>query len=201
MIAIVDTGSGNLKSVAKALAHVGGTPVITRDPDQIVHASHVVVPGQGAFGDCARGLADGLGEAVREAIAKGTPYLGICLGMQVLFEGSDEDGGRARGLGVLAGRVVKLQAAPKIKLPHMGWNEILVRRLDPLWPSPPGSHAYFVHSFVCAPADPSVTVLEAEHGQKFCAAVRKDNVFACQFHPEKSQGVGLALLAAFVGNS
>jgi glutamine amidotransferase len=200
VIAIVDVCSGNLRSVERALAQVGGKPVVTRDADVVRRADKIVVPGQGAFGVFMRGLGErGLGEALREAIASGRPYLGICLGMQVLFDDSEEQGPCA-GLGVIAGRVVRLRPAdPRLKVPHIGWNKIAFHRRDPLLAGvAEGAHVYFVHSYHAVPADPSLVTLDAEHGVRLTAAVRRDNVFACQFHPEKSQAVGLRILRNFV---
>ncbi|HEY4243918.1 MAG TPA: imidazole glycerol phosphate synthase subunit HisH [Kofleriaceae bacterium] len=197
MIAIVDACSGNLRSVERALARAGGAPVITRDPDVVRRADKIVVPGQGAFGEFIRGLGErGLGEALREAIGDGRPYLGICLGLQVLFEASEESPGVA-GLGVLRGAVTKLAADGAVKVPHVGWNR--VHGADPLMRGiPDDSYFYFVHSYRAEPADGAA--LSTTHGVPFAAAVRRGNVFACQFHPEKSQGVGLALLANFVAS-
>jgi glutamine amidotransferase len=200
MIAVVDVCSGNLRSVERALAQVGGDVVVTRDPDVVRRADRIVVPGQGAFGVFMRGLGErGLGEALREAIAGGRPYLGICLGLQVLFDESEEQGPCA-GLGVIAGRVVRLRPAdPRLKVPHIGWNQLAFRRRDPLLAGiADGAHVYFVHSYHVVPADPSLVTLEAEHGVWLTAAVRQANVFACQFHPEKSQEVGLQILRNFV---
>jgi glutamine amidotransferase len=199
VIAILDACSGNLRSVQRAIEHVGGTVAIARDADTVRRADKLVVPGQGTFGMFMRGLAErGLGEAVRDAIARGTPYLGICLGLQVLFEHSDE--GDCAGLGVLAGRVTKLvPGAPQLKIPHMGWNRVAKRRDDPLLADvADGERVYFVHSYRVEPADRDAIVLEAEHGVTFCAAVRRGNLFACQFHPEKSQAVGARILRRFV---
>jgi glutamine amidotransferase len=194
VIAIVDVCSGNLRSVERALAHVGADVAITRDPDTVRRADKIVVPGQGAFGVFMRGLADrGLGEALREAIASRKPYLGICLGLQVLFEHSEE--GDCTGLGVLEGRVTRLRPTDsRLKIPHMGWNRVHGRApgIDD------GDHLYFVHSYRVEPSDRSVVALEAEHGERFCAAIQKEHLFACQFHPEKSQAVGLRLLRTFV---
>lgn len=200
MIAIVDVCSGNLRSVERALAQVGGEVVVTRDPDVVRRADKIVVPGQGAFGVFMHGLAErGLGEPLREAIASGRPYLGICLGLQVLFEASEEQEGCA-GLGVIPGRVIRLVTGEhRLKVPHMGWNQLAQLRPDPLLAGiAPGAHAYFVHSFHVVPADPALRVVEVDHGVPITAAIRKDNVFACQFHPEKSQAVGLQLLRNFV---
>jgi glutamine amidotransferase len=197
MIAVVDSGYGNLRSVEKALLHVGGEPRITSDPDVVRRADHVVVPGQGAFRDCVLGLRSrGLEEAVRESIAKGKPYLGICLGLQVLFDESEEQGPCA-GLGLLRGRVVRFRpSAHAIKVPHMGWNQ-LVRKSAWLGVEE-GAHAYFVHSYYVVPEDAGIVALTCDYDGEICAAVRKDNIFACQFHPEKSQAVGIALLGRFV---
>jgi glutamine amidotransferase len=196
VIAIVDVCSGNLRSVERALEHVGGEVVVTRDPDVVRRADKIVVPGQGAFGVFMRGLAErGLGEVLREAIAAGKPYLGICLGLQVLFEHSEE--GDVAGLGVLRGNVIRFRPSdPTLKIPHMGWNAVTKKR--PVAGLSDGDYVYFVHSYYVAPADPAIVALEATHGIAFCAAIQSANLFACQFHPEKSQGVGLGLLRTFV---
>jgi glutamine amidotransferase len=203
-LAVVDTGSGNLRSVEKALASAGGQATITSDPEVIARADKIVVPGQGAFGGCVAGLErDGgaLKQVVSETIARGKPYLGICLGLQILFEGSEEDPS-CRGLGVLPGKVVKFEVKPPLKVPHMGWNALArgpaADRSAALRDLPAGSWFYFVHSYFPAPADPRDIALEAEHGQRFCAAVARDNVVATQFHPEKSQQAGLSLLSRFI---
>jgi glutamine amidotransferase len=197
VIAVVDTGSGNLRSVAKALERAGGAPVVTSDPDVVRRADRIVVPGQGAFAGCMAGLDGGLGDAVLEVVRAGRPYLGICLGLQVLFEWSEEHG-PVPGLGLLGGTVVRLPVRAGLKVPHMGWNRVSVRADEPLWRGiADGAHVYFVHSYVAVP-DAAVTCLEVDYGGPLCAAVRHENLFACQFHPEKSQAVGLALLANFV---
>ncbi len=204
MIAVVDVCSGNLRSVERALAKVGGDVQVTRDPDVVRRASKIVVPGQGAFGVFMRGLGErGLGEALREAITSGRPYLGICLGLQVLFDESEEQGPCA-GLGVIRGRVVRLRPTDaRLKVPHMGWNRVQPRagagRGDPLLAGiPDPAYVYFVHSFHAVPEDRSLVALEAEHGTAITAAIRQDNLFACQFHPEKSQAIGLQILRNFV---
>jgi imidazole glycerol-phosphate synthase subunit HisH len=203
-VAVADTGSGNLRSVEKALAAAGADVVVTTDPETVAAADKVVVPGQGAFGGCIAGLSrDGgaLGQAVLQAIAAGRPYLGICLGLQVLFEGSEEDP-TCRGLGVLPGRVRRFADRPGLKIPHMGWNATEPRaaanQTAVLTHTPPGTFFYFVHSYFADPARAEDVALVAEHGVPFCAAVARDNIFACQFHPEKSQQAGLALLRSFV---
>ena len=203
-IAIVDSGSGNLRSVEKALARVGADAFITSDADQVARADKIVVPGQGAFGGCVAGLdraGGALRAAVMQAIGKGTPFLGICIGMQMLFEGSDEDPS-CKGLGIFPGRVVRFSIAPPLKVPHMGWNgcrrEAAAGRAAVLRDTPDGTYFYFVHSYFPVPARDADIALTAEHGVRFCAAVARDNLFACQFHPEKSQRAGLAVLSRFV---
>ena len=206
-ICVCDVGLGNLRSVERALvraAEIAGKNVEvvrTTDADAIARADKVVVPGQGGFRDCAAALARGMGDAVSESIARGAPYFGICLGLQVLFERSAEADACA-GLSVLKGRVERLGGGTDsltgaaLKIPHTGWN-----RADPTRESLlPGDGAwfYFVHSYAVVPADPSVVVGMTDYGGPFVSAVAKDNVFACQFHPEKSQKAGLDLLARFV---
>jgi glutamine amidotransferase len=190
--------------VEKALFTAGARASITSDPDALLAADKIVVPGQGAFGGCVAGLERGGGalkQAVLEAIRQGKPYLGICLGLQILFEGSEEDP-TCRGLGVLPGQVVRFGVKPPLKVPHMGWNACArgpaAERSAVLGDLPADSWFYFVHSYFPAPADPRDVALEAEHGQRFCAAVARDNVVATQFHPEKSQGAGLSLLSRFI---
>jgi len=191
VIALVDVCSGNLRSVERALQHVGADVRVTRDPETVRRADKIVVPGQGAFAMFMRGLAErGLEAPLRESIARGVPYLGICLGLQVLFEHSEE--GDVDGLGVLAGNVVRFRPDDHaLKVPHMGWNRVTGREPTN------GEHVYFVHSYHVVPVDRSIVSLEATHGVTFCAAIRTGNLFACQFHPEKSQAVGLGLLRAF----
>lgn len=200
-IVIVDAGTGNLRSVAKAIEAVGGRAHVTCDPAIIAAADKVVVPGQGAFAGFMAELSEtGVKEALGEVIAGGRPYLGICLGLQILFDQSEEHG-ITPGLGVLAGDVKRFAPGAE-KVPHIGWNEVsrtATGRTDPLLGGvPEGACFYFVHSYYAVPRDPSCVALTATHGVEFCAAVRKDHVFGCQFHPEKSQKSGLALLTAFV---
>ena len=202
-IAIVDVCSGNLRSVEKALQTVGGDVRVTADPDVVRKADKVVVPGQGAFGEFARGAVErALLPALRKVLGRGTPFFGICLGMQALFESSEEQGPVA-GLGLVAGAVVKFRMSdPSLKVPHIGWNSIAPTArhakdfmLDGLGDEP---YAYFDHSYYAVPADDGVIALQCDYGGAFCAALRKDNLFACQFHPEKSQRVGLTILRNFV---
>ena len=200
MIAVVDVCGGNLRSVQRAVTKVGGEVVVTRDPDVVRRADKIVVPGQGAFGVFVRSLVErGLGDALRETIASGRPYLGICLGLQILFESSEEEPGAA-GLGVIPGRVVRLRpVAPHLKVPHMGWNRVVRHAPEPMLAGvPDDAHVYFVHSFHAVPMDRSLITLEADHGIPVTAAIRSDHLFACQFHPEKSQAVGLRILRNFV---
>ncbi|MEY4508229.1 MAG: hypothetical protein RLZZ450_351 [Pseudomonadota bacterium] len=198
-VVIADLGLGNLRSVARAVERAGGTATLSNDPDALRRASKVIVPGQGAFRDCAIALERGFGPALREIIQAGTPYLGICLGMQLLFEQSAEAPG-ARGLGHFKGAVERLPRTLKdpdgipLKVPHMGWNA--VHGVHPAFEDQ--AWFYFTHSYVCVPQDESVIVGRAAYDVNFCAAVARDNVFACQFHPEKSQEEGHKLLARFV---
>jgi glutamine amidotransferase len=198
-LAIVDYGMGNLRSVQKALERVGQAAEVTGDPDRVASAPAVVLPGVGAFGACMQNLLRlGLAEPVSAAIAAGRPFLGICLGMQLLFEESEEFG-PVRGLGVLRGRVVRFAPDPARKVPHMGWNELRVaRRVPHLAGIESGASVYFVHSYYPVPADPAVVATMTAYGPEFASSVAHENVFACQFHPEKSQRVGLRLLENFV---
>ena len=198
-LAIVDYGMGNLRSVQKALERVGQAAEVTGDAERIATAPAVVLPGVGAFGACMQNLTRlGLVEPVRAAIAAGRPFLGICLGMQLLFDESEEFG-PVRGLGVLPGRVVRFMPAPALKVPHMGWNELRVaRRVPQLAGIDDGASVYFVHSYYPVPADPGVIATTTTYGPEFASSIAHENVFACQFHPEKSQRVGLRLLENFV---
>ena len=189
---------GNLKSVSKALEHVAPRDriLVTSNPDAIRSADRVVVPGQGAMPDCMRQLGEsGAREAVIEA-ARSKPWLGLCIGLQMLFERGEE--GDTPGLGVLPGSVPRL-SAPGLKIPHMGWNEVYQAGPHPLWQGiPDRTRFYFVHSYYPAPADPSLTAATCVYGSPFTCAVARDNIFAVQFHPEKSQSAGLQLLSNFL---
>jgi glutamine amidotransferase len=209
-IAICDVGHGNLRSVERALvrAAASASPAqsveirVTNDPDAVRAADKIVMPGQGAFGDCARALGGGLGEVARERIAAGVPYLGICLGLQVLFASSEEAPGCA-GLGVFEGDVARLAdgvdatTGGALKIPHVGWNVAEPGEARGLL-ADGSEHFYFVHSYVVRPRDARIVAATTEYGARFVSAIAKDNVFACQFHPEKSQRAGHALLERFV---
>jgi glutamine amidotransferase len=200
-IALVDCGRGNLRSVERALIAAGGEPVRTSDPEIVRRAAKVVVPGQGAFADAMASLREtGLDQVIHEVISAGRPYFGICLGLQLLFEESDEHGPVA-GLGILPGRVERLVNGgdAALKIPHIGWNSVDQLAPDPLVDDlAGGEHFYFIHSYAVVPADRSSVVLECNYGAPFTAAIRAGNVFACQFHPEKSQRLGIELLRRFV---
>jgi len=198
-IAILDYGMGNLRSVARAVARVGGSPEVTSSPSEAARADAVVVPGVGAFGACMRGLQQtGLDSVVREFAAAERPVLGVCLGMQVLFESSEE--APDPGLGLIPGVVRLLRADPAagVKVPHMGWNEVVWTGEHPLTRgTPSGTRFYFVHSYAPDVID-DITVGVTSHGREFTAAVASGSVFATQFHPERSGDAGLALYEAFV---
>jgi glutamine amidotransferase len=194
-VAVLDYGLGNLRSVARALERAGARAVVSGDPEEVLRADALVLPGVGAFDACmATVRATGLEDAVREAAARRVPVFGVCLGMQVLFEGSEE--GTAPGLGLLPGWVRRLRAS--VKVPHMGWNEVRWTADHPLVRDlPSGTRFYFVHSYAADP-DPTITVGVAHHGVPFAAVVASGAVVATQFHPEKSGPAGLALYGAFV---
>jgi glutamine amidotransferase len=199
MIVVVDYGMGNLRSVQKALEAVGSAAEISSDPERVRRASKVILPGVGAFADAMAELTrSGLGEAFCEAVRQGKPCLGICLGLQLLFDSSSEDGDHA-GLGLLPGRVVRFTPQPGLKIPHMGWNTLRIRQPAPLLsglgelPS-----VYFVHSYYARPENADDVAAVTDYPQPFAAVVWRDNLTACQFHPEKSQAVGLTVYANFV---
>jgi glutamine amidotransferase len=203
VVAVVDYGMGNLRSVSKAIEHVasGDRVVVTSNPAEVVGADRVVVPGQGAMPDCMAQLAAcGLRDAVIDAAAS-KPFLGICIGLQMLFERSEE--GDVAGLGIFAGRVrrfpVEETVATGLKVPHMGWNEVTQAEVHPLWEGiGNGARFYFVHSYYVEPAEPSVIAGSTTYGIPFTSAVARDNIFAVQFHPEKSAQAGLQLLGNFM---
>jgi glutamine amidotransferase len=198
-IAVVDYGMGNLRSVSKALEHVApdAEVTLTADPEAIRSSERVVVPGQGALPDCMRQLA---ASGARAAVVEATqhkPFLGICIGLQMLFERGEE--GDTAGLGLLPGRVPRFPASSGLKIPHIGWNEVRQERSHALWQGiADGSRFYFVHSYYPAPSDRALTAATCVYGAPFTCAVARDNIFAVQFHPEKSQSAGLQLLSNFV---
>jgi glutamine amidotransferase len=198
-IAVVDYGMGNLRSVCKALEHVApdAEVTLTADPEAIRSSERVVVPGQGALPDCMRQLA---ASGARAAVVEATqhkPFLGICIGLQMLFERGEE--GDTAGLGLLPGRVPRFPASSGLKIPHIGWNEVRQERSHALWQGiADGGRFYFVHSYYPAPSDRALTAATCIYGAPFTCAVARDNIFAVQFHPEKSQSAGLQLLSNFV---
>jgi glutamine amidotransferase len=201
VIALIDYGSGNLRSVHKALLKVGAEVRIARRPEEMADARAVVLPGVGAFDDCIQALQkQTLLEAARRFIQSGRPFLGICVGYQALFEKSEEFNSCAAGLGIFQGKVVRFAEQPGLKIPQIGWNQLeIVQPECPLFCGiPGGSYVYFVHSFFPKPADGSIVATRTSYGETFASSVWRDNVFATQFHPEKSQKVGLRLLENFV---
>ncbi len=198
MIVIVDYQMGNLRSVQKGFERVGHRAIITSDPEQVAKAEKLVLPGVGAFGDAITELRHrDLVQPICEVIQSGRPFLGICLGLQLLFEVSYE-GGEHEGLGILPGKVVRFNLPEQYKVPHMGWNQSIIRHRAPILKDlAEGTHFYFVHSYYVVPEDPEVVAIEVEYHQPFCAMVWRDNLFATQFHPEKSQQQGLSLLRNF----
>ncbi len=198
MIAIVDYQMGNLRSVQKGFERVGHDAVITSDRDTLARAEKIVLPGVGAFADAIGELRRReLVDPLREMIAAGKPLLGICLGLQLLFDVSYEDGCH-EGLGVIAGEVRRFELPPEFKVPHMGWNQSQILCQTPILDSiGNGTHFYYVHSYHVVPKDRDVVAIEAEYHRPFCAAIWRDNVFATQFHPEKSQADGLRILKNF----
>ena len=199
MIAIIDYQMGNLRSVQKGFETVGHEAIITSSATELLAADKVVLPGVGAFGDAMHELKQrDLVEPIKEIVAAGKPFLGICLGLQLLFERSSE-GGDCEGLGIVPGEVCKFELPSEYKVPHMGWNEARIRKPAPILEGvEEGSHFYFVHSFYARPSDASVVAIEADYHAPFCAMIWDDkNLFATQFHPEKSQADGLRILKNF----
>ncbi len=201
MIALIDYGSGNLRSAHKALLKVGAEVRIVQRPDELDGAQAVVLPGVGAFDDCIQALdRQGLLEASRKFMASGRPFLGICVGYQALFEKSEEFSSCAAGLGVFQGKVVRFSDQKGLKIPQIGWNQLAIAKPEcPLFRGiASGSYVYFVHSFFPKPTDASIVATRTTYGETFASSVWRDNIFATQFHPEKSQKVGLQLLKNFV---
>ncbi|MBP3602527.1 MAG: imidazole glycerol phosphate synthase subunit HisH [Lachnospiraceae bacterium] len=198
MIAIIDYDAGNIRSVEKAIEALGEEVIVTRDKEQILNADRVILPGVGAFGDAMEKIRGyGLEDVIKEVIANKTPFLGICLGLQLMFEESEESAG-VKGLGILKGKILRIPETPGLKIPHIGWNSLSYPNQGKLYKGiPENSYVYFVHSYYLK-AEEDVVVAATEYGTEIHASVEKGNVFACQFHPEKSSDVGLAILKNFI---
>ena len=199
MIAIIDYDAGNIRSVEKALQFLGEDPVVTRDRDMILSAEKVILPGVGAFGDAMGKLRGyGLEKVILDTVEKRTPFLGICLGLQLLFERSDESDG-VSGLGILPGEIVRIPDREDHKVPHIGWNSLDYPSHGTLFQGiPEGSYVYFVHSYYLRAREESIVKATTEYGVTIHASVEKDNVYACQFHPEKSSQIGMKILQNFI---
>lgn len=199
MVAIIDYDAGNIKSVEKALLHLGEEVIITRDREQILNSDKVILPGVGAFGDAMEKLRSyGLDKVIYEVVERKIPFLGICLGLQLLFEKSDETPG-VRGLGILPGEILRIPDKEGIKIPHMGWNSVKIKENARIFKDvPQDSYVYFVHSYYLKAGREEDVAATTEYSTLIHAAVEHDNVFACQFHPEKSSEIGLKILKNFV---
>lgn len=198
MIAIIDYDAGNIKSVEKAIQFLGGEVIVTRDAEEILKATHVILPGVGSFGDAIRKLEEyNLIPVIRQVVANKTPFLGICLGLQLLFESSDESPG-VDGLGLLKGKIKRIPDGNNLKIPHIGWNVLTYPIKGRLYHGiEENSYVYFVHSYYLK-AEEEIVTAATEYGTYIHASVEKDNIFACQFHPEKSSDVGLKILKNFL---
>ena len=199
MIAIIDYDAGNIKSVEKALLALGEEAIITRDLKVLLEADHVILPGVGSFGDAMDKLCHyGLVETIKQIVQKGTPFLGICLGLQLLFEESEESKG-VKGLGLLKGKILRIPDGPGLKIPHIGWNSLKFPHKGRLFLGlPEESYVYFVHSYYLKAAEEEIVTATTEYGTLIHASVEKNNIFGCQFHPEKSSEVGLTILKNFI---
>ena len=199
MIAIIDYDAGNLRSVEKALLALGEKAVVSRDRETILRADKVILPGVGSFGDAMGRLVQyELVEVIHQVVEQGTPFLGICLGMQLMFLQSEESEG-IRGLGIFPGRILRIPALPGVKIPHMGWNSLVIRSDSRLFQGiTSGDYVYFVHSYYLKAEDEGIVAASTEYSTHIHAAVEKGNVFACQFHPEKSGETGLRILQNFI---
>lgn len=199
MVAVIDYDAGNIKSVEKAILALGGDVRVTRSRDEILMADHVILPGVGAFGDAMEKLHRfGLVEVIREIVRMHTPFLGICLGLQLLFESSEESEG-VEGLGILPGSIVRLPEEAGLKIPHIGWNSLRYPKRGRLFEGiPEEAYVYFVHSYYLKAEEPQIVTATTEYAVQIHASVEKGNVFACQFHPEKSSDVGMRILRNFM---
>ena len=199
MVAVIDYDAGNIKSVEKALVHLGADVVVTREPEKILNADKVILPGVGAFGDAMEKINGyGLEPVIHEVVDKGTPFLGICLGLQLMFERSDE-APNVKGLSLLKGEILKIPVGEYVKIPHMGWNSLHFMNNGRLFDGiDEGAYVYFVHSYYLKAEDENIVTAVTEYNTCIHASVEKDNIFACQFHPEKSSSVGLKMLDNFL---
>lgn len=199
MVAVIDYDAGNIRSVEKAVEALGKQAVVTRRPEEILTADHVILPGVGAFGDAMEKLRKyELAGVIRETAARGTPFLGICLGLQLLFDSSEESEG-VEGLGILPGRIVRIPEGKDLKIPHIGWNSLSYPHQGRLFAGiPEQSYVYFVHSYYLQADEAEIVKATTEYGVEIHASVEKDNIFACQYHPEKSSGTGMRILKNFL---
>ncbi len=199
MVAVIDYDAGNIRSVEKAVAALGGQAAVTRKPEEILSAEHVILPGVGAFGDAMGKLRKyGLDGVIREVVARKTPFLGICLGLQLLFESSEESEG-VKGLGILPGKIVRIPEGADLKIPHIGWNSLSYPNPGRLFKGvPEQSYVYFVHSYYLQAEDAGIVRAVTQYGVEIHASVEKENIFACQFHPEKSSETGMRILKNFL---
>ena len=199
MIGIIDYDAGNIKSVEKALAYIGEETIVSRDPEVLLKADKAILPGVGSFGQAMENLHRyNLVPVIKDMVKNNTPFLGICLGLQLMFESSEESPG-VEGLGLLPGKILKIPEAPGMKVPHMGWNSLKVRPDSRLFQDiPDGSYVYFVHSYYLKAGSEDIVAATTEYGTHIHAAVEKGNLFACQFHPEKSSQTGLKILENFI---
>lgn len=199
MVAVIDYDAGNIRSVEKALVHLGADVMVTREPEKILSAGKVILPGVGAFGDAMEKIRGyGLEPVIHEVVKKGTPFLGICLGLQLIFERSDE-APNVKGLSLLKGEILKIPVGEYVKIPHMGWNSLHFMNNGRLFDGiDEGAYVYFVHSYYLKAADENIVTAVTEYNTCIHASVEKDNIFACQFHPEKSSSVGLKMLDNFL---
>ncbi len=199
MVAIIDYDAGNIKSVEKAVQFLSGEVIVTRDAKTILQADHVILPGVGSFGDAMGKLRQyGLISVIKQVIEKGTPFLGICLGLQLLFESSEESPG-VEGLGILKGKILRIPDIDSLKIPHVGWNSLTLSSSGRFFVGiPQEAYVYFVHSYYLEAEEKAIVTATTEYGTHIHASIEKDNVFACQFHPEKSSDVGLSILNNFI---